>query len=319
MKVVSDPNELADRARGVCVAIGVFDGVHVGHQQIIRQTVADARRRSGLAVVLTFDRHPSAILAPERTPPLIQSLSQKLSAIADLGVDAAWLVEFDRAFSQQSGETFVRRLASQLGPLAGVWVGEDFAFGHQRSGNLALLQALGVALGFQVQGVPPVMLEGAAVSSTRIRDAIQAGELELAGRMLGRAYTLAGRVVPGGSLGKRLGFPTANLEVTGLALPPTGVYAAWATVAGRRRPAVVNIGRRPTVVQGEGEIHVEAHLLSGGADLYGQQMELAFAKRLRAEVKFDSLAALREQIGRDVALARQVLSAPRGPGPLSQA
>jgi riboflavin kinase/FMN adenylyltransferase len=310
MKVVSNPNELADRGRGVCVAIGVFDGVHLGHQQIIRQTAADARHRGALAVVLTFDRHPSAILAPERTPPLIQSLSQKLNAIADLGADAAWLVRFDRAFSQQSGETFVRRLASQLGPLASVWVGEDFAFGHQRSGNLALLQALGGALGFQVQGVPPVTLEGAAVSSTRIRDAIQAGDLELAGRLLGRAYTLAGQVVAGGGLGKTLGYPTANLDVSGLALPPTGVYAAWATVAGRRWPAVVNIGRRPTVVQCQGEIRVEAHLLGGGADLYGEQTELAFARQLRPEVKFDSLAALREQIARDVALARQVLSTP---------
>jgi riboflavin kinase/FMN adenylyltransferase len=284
------------------VAIGVFDGVHLGHQAIIRQTAADARCRGALAVVVTFDRHPSAVVAPERTPPLIQPLAQRLNAIAALGVDAAWLVQFNRAFSQQSGETFVRGLASQLGPLASVWVGEDFAFGHRLSGNLALLQALGPALGFQVHSLPPVKLDGAAVSSTRIREAIQAGDLELAGRMLGRTYTLAGQVTAGEGVGQTLGFPTANLQVSGLALPPTGVYASWASVERGQWPAVVNIGRRPTIAQAQGEIRVEAHLLGCGADLYGQQMELAFAKRLRPEVKFDSLAALREQITRDVAI-----------------
>jgi riboflavin kinase/FMN adenylyltransferase len=317
MKVLSHPNELAERGRRVCLAIGMFDGVHLGHQEVIRRMVADAGQQHALAAAVTFDRHPNTVVAPECAPPLIHSLPQKLRAIAALGVEAAWLIPFDRAFSQLSGEAFIRGLANDFGPLGSVWVGEDFAFGRQRSGNLALLQALGLALGFQVHALPAVTLDGAPVSSTRIRDAIQAGDLQLAARMLGRTYTLAGQVVAGDGVGQTLGYPTANLEVSGLALPPTGVYASWAATERRQWPAVVNIGRRPTVAESQGEIRIEAHLLGCGADLYGQQMELAFAKRLRPEIKFDSLAALREQITRDVAAAREFLSAPPSPGTMS--
>lgn len=170
------------------MAIGFFDGVHLGHQQIIRQTIADARRREGQALVLTFDCHPNTVVAPARVPPLIYPLSQKLRAIESLGIDTLLLIHFDKGFSAQSGEAFVRNLAGDLGNLRSLCVGANFAFGARRSGNVELLKRLGQELRFQVHGMAAVSLDGRAVSSTRIREAIAAGRLDRASQMLGRAY-----------------------------------------------------------------------------------------------------------------------------------
>src|SRR6185295_7301385 len=189
-----------------------------------RQTLADAAQHEALAVVITFDRHPNVVVAPSRVPPLIYSLPQKLRAIAALGADAAWLIHFDENFSRQTGEGFVRGLIRDFGHLHSVCVGSGFTFGHKRSGNVELLRRLGQELNFVVHGLAAVSLDGQAVSSTRIRETIRSGQLEAATQMLGRAYALAGTVVHGDQLGRTLGFPTANLEVTGLVLPPEGVY-----------------------------------------------------------------------------------------------
>ena len=183
-------------------------------------------------------------------------------------------------------------------------VGADFTFGHKRRGNVALLNRLGGELRFTVHGMAAVSLDGNVVSSTRIREAIAAGEFDLAGQMLGRTYSLMGRVVEGDHLGRQLGFPTANLEVTGLVLPPRGVYAAYAAVRGQTYRAVVNIGLRPTLQNPDPPLRVEAHLLDFDKDLLGEDLEVAFVKRLRDERKFGSLTGLKEQIARDVALAR---------------
>lgn len=287
-----------------CVAIGFFDGVHLGHQQIIRQTVTDARQHNARSLVITFDSHPNTVVAPERVPPLIYSLPQKLRGIESLGADAVWLIHFDRAFSRQTGEQFVRLLARDLQPVISLCVGVNFVFGARRSGNVALLKRLGAELGFTVHGMAAVALDGQTISSTRIRAAIRAGNLDKASQMLGRAYSLAGRVSRGDKLGRRLGFPTANLETTGLVLPPKGVYFAWAQLGRNHYPAVVNIGTRPTVERPAAPVRVEAHLLDFDGDLYGQELELVFVSRIREERRFSSLAELQRQIARDTETAR---------------
>ena len=215
------------------------------------------------------------------------------------------MVRFDAAFSRQSGADFVRSLARELGRIQSICVGADFVFGQQRSGNVALLRQLGAELGFTVHGLAAVALDGETVSSTRIRAAIRAGDLDAASQMLGRAYALAGTVERGEQVGRTLGFPTANLAVAGLVLPPHGVYAAHATVAGKVFRAVVNIGVRPTVQSSTSEIRVEVHLLGFTGELYGQELEVTFAARLRDEKKFRSLGELQAQIARDITAAEK--------------
>lgn len=291
---------------GVCLAIGVFDGVHLGHQTVIGKAREMAQRIGAASAVVTFDAHPNAVVAPKNVPPLIYPLSKKLRVIGSLGIDIARVIHFDKAFSEITGEQFVRDLHLQAGGLRAICVGETFMFGHRRSGDVALLKRLGNELGFEVHAMPDVLLDGEPVSSTRIREAVRAGQFALAGQLLGRAYSLCGLVDFGASVGQKLGFPTANLDVEGTLVPPTGVYAADALTAGKRCRAAVNIGYRPTLQcspTSELKLAVEAHLLNFSGNLYGQELELTFIKKLRDEHKFQSFDALREQIGRDVAAA----------------
>jgi riboflavin kinase/FMN adenylyltransferase len=301
MKVIHSARELEAGTRRACLAIGFFDGVHLGHQQIIRQTIADARQHEGTALVITFDNHPNTVVAPARVPPLIYSLAKKLQTIESMGADALLLVHFDQAFSRQTGNDFVRNLAANLGQIDSVCVGTEFTFGYKRSGNVELLRSLGAQLNFVVHAVSAVSLDGENVSSTRIRQAIKTGDLDLANQMLGRTYSLSGQVVKGDAVGHQLGFPTANIEATGLVLPPDGVYAAHAEVQDRTYRAVLNLGFRPTL-QNRAPIHrVEAHLLDFAGDLYGKALEITFVQKLRDEKKFGSLTELRNQIAKDIA------------------
>jgi riboflavin kinase/FMN adenylyltransferase len=256
-------------------------------------------------VAVTFDRHPRAVVTPDRVPLLIYSLPQKLRAIAALGAEATLLFHFDEPFSRQTGEQFIRGLAGDLGHIHSICVGRNFIFGHKRSGNVELLKRLGQELNFHVHGLAAVSLNSQPVSSTRIRDAIRAGQLDAAGQMLGRGYALAGPVVRGDQLGQTLGFPTANLDATGLVLPPSGVYAVHVHVQGKSYRAVLNIGYRPTVASIAALLRVEAHLLDFDGDLYGQELEITFVEKLRDEQKFPSLEALKAQIVRDIASARE--------------
>lgn len=300
MRVIRNPDEAPPGPKKVCLAIGFFDGVHLGHQQIIRQTVADAESHEALAVVLTFDRHPNTVVAPDRVPSLIYSLPQKLRAIAATGADTTLLLQFDEKFSRQTGEEFVRWLLQEFGHLTSICVGSTFTFGHRRSGNVDLLKRLGAELRFTVHGLAAVSLDDQAVSSTRIREMIRAGQLDLASQMLGRPYALCGPVMKGDRLGHTLGFPTANLDATGLVIPPDGVYAVHAHAGGRTHRAVLNIGHRPTIQSPTPEVRVEAHLLDFDGDLYGQELELSFVEKLRHEQKFPSLEALKLQIAADI-------------------
>jgi len=317
MQLIRQAAELQTNRRKVCLAIGVFDGVHLGHQQIIRQTIADARKHDGIALVVTFDRHPNAIVAPGRTPPSIYPLPQKLRAIESIGADATLLIEFTRTFSEQTGETFIRGLARDLGKLQSICVGADFVFGHKRSGNVPLLRQLGAELGFTVHGMAAVALDGEVVSSTRIRAALQSGDFDAASQMLCRPYSISGAVVHGDQLGNKLGFPTANVDVTGLVLPPNGVYSARVFCSGTGVSpvrsssssaiyhAALNLGTRPTVQSGKHDRRLEAHLLNFTGDLYGKELEVEFVTKLRDEMKFASLDALKAQIAADIAAAEK--------------
>jgi riboflavin kinase/FMN adenylyltransferase len=300
MRVIRSVEDVQQAGRKVCLGIGFFDGVHLGHQQIIRQTITDARKHEAIALVITFDRHPNTVVAPHRVPSLIYSLPQKLRAIESLGVDTLLLIPFNKAFSEQTGEAFVRGLASDLGRVQSMCVGANFVFGHKRGGNVELLRKLGAELKFTVHGMAALSLDGRAVSSTRIREAIRAGELDGVSQMLGRAYSLAGPVVRGDGAGHKLGFPTANLDATGLALPPHGVYAVHADAGGKTYRAVLNIGLRPTLQNPQPQLRVEAHLIDFAGELYGREVEVTFVDKLRPETRFPSLAELRAQIARDI-------------------
>jgi riboflavin kinase/FMN adenylyltransferase len=304
MKIIHAANELKAEGKKVCLAIGVFDGVHLGHQQIIRQTISDARQHDAIAVVLTFDQHPNSIVAPDKAPPLIYSLPQKLRAIEKLGTDALLLIQFDKKFSEQTAEEFIRSLARDFGKVHSVCVGADFVFGHKRSGNVGLLKKLGAELIFQVHGLAAVSLDGQVVSSTRIRETIRAGEFDAASQMLGRTYAISGKVVEGDRLGRKLGFPTANLDATNLILPPNGVYSGCTKLNGQFYRIALNIGLRPTVASGKPELRVEAHLLDFSGDLYGRELEVEMGEKLRDEKKFSSATELREQITRDITAVR---------------
>jgi riboflavin kinase/FMN adenylyltransferase len=300
MRLVHTVAELEPGPPKACLSLGFFDGVHLGHQQIIRQTIADARQHEALALVITFDRHPNTVLAPDRVPALIYSLPQKLRQIELLGVDALLLLHFDKAFSRQTGEEFIRGLSRDLRQIRSICVGVNFSFGHKRSGNVELLRRVGAELNFTVHGMAAVSLDGKTVSSTRIREAIVAGKLDSASQMLGRAYSLSGEVVRGDGLGQQLGFPTANIDTVGLVLPPKGVYAVRAQLPDGSHRAVLNIGVRPTLQNPKPRLQVEAHLLDFSGDLYGRMLEIVFVDKLRNESKFSSMQELRDQIAKDI-------------------
>ena len=301
MKIIHAASELSPGGRKVCLAIGFFDGVHLGHEQIIRQAISDARQHNAIALVLTFDRHPNAVVAPDKVPPLIYSLPQKLRAIESSGAAKIWVARFDEEFSRQSGEEFVRSLARDLGKIHSVCVGANFVFGHKRGGNVALLKKMAAELDFQVHGLAAVSLDGQPVSSTRIREAIRRGNLDGASQMLGRPYAICGKVVEGDKLGRRLGFPTANLDVAGLVLPPNGVYSGCAKLDGRFYRVALNIGFRPTVASANLRLCVEAHLLDFSGSLYGTELEVEVGEKLREERKFATSSELKAQIARDIA------------------
>mgnify|MGYP001215461399 CR=1 FL=1 len=300
MRSLTDARELQPKNGRVCCAIGMFDGVHLGHQQVVRQAVSDAHQLEATSLCITFDQHPARVISPEKAPLLIQNQHQRLEAIKSLDIEATLILPFDEAMSQISGEAFIRGLSIDLDRISSVCVGSNFAFGHQRSGNLNILKKLGHELNFTTHGLASVSLDGKTVSSTRIREAIGNGCLDTAGQMMGREYSLCGNIVRGTQRGRELGFPTANLDTTNLCLPPKGVYAAHAEVNGQPYRAAVNIGLRPTVEDADHKLQVEAHLLDFEGDLYGQLCTLTFVGKLRDELLFESTEILKEQIEKDV-------------------
>jgi riboflavin kinase / FMN adenylyltransferase len=292
---------------GSVVCIGAFDGLHIGHRALVGRAVSRARVLGVPAVALSFEPLPREFFAGGASPPRLQLPRMKLGELRDLGVDRVGLLRFNTALAGLSAEDFVQRVLVDRLRAREVWVGPDFRFGRGRAGHLALLQRMGDALGFAASTIVPVALDGAPVSSTRIRAALQCGDFATAARLLGKPYSIAGRVVYGKQLGRTLGYPTANLRFAGKTPALRGIYATWVHGVGRAPwPSVSSFGTRPTV-DGK-EPLLEAHLFDFDGDLYGKLIEIEFVARLRDEEKFPDLPTLVAQMDRDAIQARRIMT-----------
>lgn len=297
--------ELPALGRDLHLAIGVFDGLHLGHQAVIAAAVRAAQGHGGLAGLLTFDPHPIRVIAPGKAPAaLLETLDHKARVAGGLGVELLIPLHFDAEMAAMEAVEFVARLTAA--PVRTIAVGEDWRFGRHRAGDVNLLRSEAAKRGFHLEAVAPVMFEGDRISSTRIRQAIHDGNLEEAARMLGRRYSVSGEVVKGDQLGRQLGFPTANIATGNLQLPPDGVWAVRVNdSANRRWEGVANLGVRPTV--GGTKRLLEVHLFGFSGEIYGENLEVCFHQHLRPEMKFPSLEALKERISMDARAARESL------------
>jgi riboflavin kinase / FMN adenylyltransferase len=298
----------ASRARfeSPVATLGNFDGVHVGHREILARVVRQAAERRGDGVVITFFPHPTSVLAPERAPVSLTPLCERLARIRDAGVSTVILQRFTRAFAALEARDFVERyLVRRLGVVK-VIIGHSVNFGRGRGGNAATLEEAGRRFGFEVEVVGPVTVDGIAVSSTEVRKCLSVGDVVLGAQLLGRTYSVEGRVIVGDRQGRGLGFPTANLRPRSPILVPDGVYAVYGEWGGERRGGVANVGRKPTFGQGHLRT-LETHLFDFDGDLYGERLRVSFVERLRGETRFPSAQALVEQIHKDAARAREVL------------
>ncbi|MBB1089320.1 bifunctional riboflavin kinase/FAD synthetase [Lysobacter sp. SG-8] len=292
---------------GSVVCIGAFDGLHRGHQALVRHAVARAHALGLPAVALSFEPLPREFFAPHAPPPRLLSPRAKAEGLFALGVDQVGLLRFDRRLSQLSADAFIAQVLVGHLHAREVWVGPAFRFGKGRSGDIDTLHAAGREAGFVAGEIEPVMLDGERVSATRIREALVAGDFATATRLLGRPYRIGGRVVRGQQLGRTLGYPTANLRFGGRTPALSGIYASWVHGVGEApRASVSSLGTRPTV---DGvEPLLEAHLFDFDGDLYGRRIEVEFVAKLRDELKFDDLPALVEQMHRDADQARALLT-----------
>ncbi|HEX9494481.1 MAG TPA: bifunctional riboflavin kinase/FAD synthetase [Candidatus Limnocylindria bacterium] len=287
------------------LAIGVFDGVHLGHQALIRGLVGGARAAGATPVAATFDPLPAQVLAQDPPQSTLADAPERAELLLAAGAQDVIVFTFDRAFSQQSAETFIKRVTS-AGEVQRIVVGPDFQFGHGREGAVPALRSLGETYGFAVTVVEPISLGGAVVSSTRIRQALREGDLVTAQALLGRPYCVSGTIVKGEQRGRALGFPTINVAPpSDKLLPHDGIYATWVTIGDKRYRAASSLGVRPTF--GGGPRKLEAYILDFDQDVYGQDATIAFVERLRDELKFDSAEQLATQITRDVEQTRKAL------------
>ena len=289
------------------VTVGNFDGVHRGHQDILRSVAGLARKTGALGAVLTFYPHPARVLRPDVAPPLLMTLEQRLRAFDAAGIEAALVLRFDAELAKVSAEDFVRRFLVETMRAKCVMIGGNFRFGHKQAGDVNLLRKLGQQWGFDVETVAPVEVDGRVVSSTGIRDAVREGRMEDAAKMLGRPFALEGEIRTGTGQGRKLVVPTLNLATEQETLPKNGVYATEAVVGGRTYRAATNVGVRPTF--DAGRVSVESHLLGFAEDLTSGPMEIRFFNRLRDEQKFAGPAALREQVLRDIERAKELFAA----------
>jgi riboflavin kinase/FMN adenylyltransferase len=306
MRVIKDHEPIPGDLRGAVVTIGNFDGVHLGHRHIFNTLVAEAGRAGCPAIVISFDPHPKSVLHPEKRPfYLITTLEEKIRLITELGIDALILIPFSLDYARTTAESFVWEVLWEGLRIRKILIGHDYTFGRDKRGNEAFLQAQGRVLGFGVEAMGAYRAEGAAVSSTRIRQAILAGNVRLAALLLGRPYNVSGKVVAGHRRGAGLGFPTANLVPDKELIPPSGIYAVRVQLSDRQVPGVLNIGFNPTF--DDQKLSIEVHLLDFAGDLYGQALDLLFVERLRDEARFAAPEELVAQIRRDIDRAREIL------------
>jgi riboflavin kinase/FMN adenylyltransferase len=302
LQVLHSPQEwsrhFGSGRRGTALTVGSFDGLHLGHQELLRGVVERARARKLIAAAVTFDPHPLKVLRPEKAPPMLATLEQRLQGFEQLGLDAALVMKFTLDLSKVSAEEFVRDVLVEHLRVQLLRVGENFRFGHRHAGDVKLLRSMGRELRFDLEIVAPIVVRGVVVSSTAVRQALTEGRVADAARLLGRPFALTGRIQTGTGQGRRLVVPTLNLAPEQEVLPKPGVYVTESIVAGCRYPSVTNIGFRPTF---DGRhVTVETHLFEFSAEITSGPMEVHFLKRLRGEKKFASPAVLREQIMRDL-------------------
>ena len=304
MKIVENLRQVLANLAYPVMAVGVFDGVHLGHQAILKEVVRLAREKTGTAIVLTFSPHPQKVISPDQAPLLLQTSWQKQTTLQSFGIDLLIRLPFTRRLSLYSPEQFARHVLADQG-IREIHVGENFRFGHRRSGDFKILDSLGRELGFRVFPITPVMFRNQRVSSTSIRRMLGRGQVAAAGRFLGRPHQVCGTVVRGAERGRQLGFPTANLRPENELIPAVGVYLTRTHLGPATFSSITNVGYRPTV-QEPPQTHpiVETCLFDFETDLYGERLCVDFCSRLRGERKFDSVEALRRQIVRDAARAR---------------
>jgi len=316
MQVLHEVGACSRPDHGSVVTIGAYDGVHLGHQAVIGAVRGRAAAGGMDSAVVTFDRHPASVVRPESAPRLLTDLEQKLELLSQTGLDRCLVVAFVEARSKEPAEEFVQEVLVDCLAARVVIVGEDFHFGHQRRGNVELLRSMGAELGFEVEGLPLVDASGAPAgdeedkaSSTAIRHALVAGDLDRANHLLGRPHEVRGLVAHGDARGRELGFPTANVSVPGdILLPADGIYAGWyERPDGEIHATAISLGRRPTFYEEAHASLLEAHLLDFTGDLYDEPARVRFLARLRGEVKFEGIDALVEQIARDCEDARAIL------------
>jgi riboflavin kinase/FMN adenylyltransferase len=296
--------ENAEIGRPAVLTLGVFDGLHLGHQLIIGRVVERARQLGAVPTVVTFDPHPRAVLHPASAPPLLQTLDQKVEAFGVLGVEQAIVVRFTPEFARVRAEEFLRDVVHERLQAREVYLGRGFAFGRGREGDIDLLRRVSGKLGFYADEVPEVRLRGQRISSSRIRELLAAGRVNLARRMLGRPYGVEGRVVRGHERGRTIGFPTANLRPANRVIPRGGVYVTATLIGGEWRRSVTNVGVRPTFEK-EAEPSVETFVMNWGGDLYGDVLRVRFLHRLRDERRFAGIEELKRQIHADADRARK--------------
>lgn len=310
MKIVETWEALKgrDASTPLCLVIGAFDGIHIGHQMLIRETIALARDLHGEAWLLTFNPHPSRVLRPDQAPPLLTSTAHKLRILEPLGLNGCIVHPFNLALSRLAPEPFLEDLCAALPGLHTVIVGTNWRFGHRAEGDVERLKQLAGARGLAVQTPDPVAWAEEPVSSTRIRNAVESGRLDEVEAMLDRPFSMLGTVTTGKQYGRKLGFPTANIRLQDEARPPTGVYAVYGVFNGERHNGAAYLGIRPTA-HGEHTHHLlEVHLFDVAIDLYGKEIEVCFVEYIRGDQRFDNHDALKAQIARDVRQARTLFA-----------
>jgi riboflavin kinase/FMN adenylyltransferase len=292
--------------KDMLLAIGVFDGVHLGHKYLLSQLKEHARQEDLLSGVVTFRQHPQAVLLPRTKLPCLTDLAQRIKLLKNEGIDAIITLSFTRELAQLSTRQFIGLLKKHL-RMRGLVIGPDFALGRNREGDTNTLRTLGQDMGFSVTVIPPVVINGEVVSSTAIRNALAGGDMKKVGNLIGRPFSLYGRVITGAGRGIGLGFPTANLDVDRQqALPPDGVYATWAYIDGKAYQSMTNIGRRPTF--GGSERAVEVYILDYHGELYGHKLRIDIIERLRREERFDTAEELKRQVAEDIKQGRAILN-----------
>ncbi|MGQ0540784.1 MAG: bifunctional riboflavin kinase/FAD synthetase [Blastocatellia bacterium] len=294
--------ENANIVRPTVLTLGVFDGLHLGHQRIMKTVAERAKTVGAVPTAVTFDPHPRAVLHPESAPPLLQTLDQRLANFEVLGIEQAIVIPFGRDFASQPAEDFISGIIRDRLHAVEVHLGKDFAFGKNRGGNIALLQKMGGNLGFIADEVPEVRLRGHRISSSKIRHLLSEGRINLARRMLGRPYGVEGVIIRGNRRGHTIGFPTANLKPHNRVIPRYGVYATATLVEGTWRRSITNIGVRPTF-ENDAEPSIESYLFDFDGDLYGDVLRVRFLHRIRDERKFNGIDELKAQIEKDSARA----------------